>query len=81
MEDQQKIDNALMEVNELPEKIPVKKWYRSKLIWANLLGIISILLQSHFGLWIPPEMQVMILSIINIVLRMITKEKIEWLPD
>lgn len=57
----------------------MKKWYRSKTIWANVVGIIAILAQYQTGEdIIPPETQASILAVINVLLRLITKEGIEY---
>lgn len=76
--DQQKIIEHLKEYNELPEFIPLKSWYLSKTLWANVIAIISIILASHTGLVIDAELTAVILSTINILLRMMTKTEIKW---
>ena len=48
-----------------------KKWYTSKTLWVNFLGIVGI---AFFGIGeIPPELLAMGLAVINMILRWITK--------
>jgi uncharacterized membrane protein len=52
-----------------------KNWYMSKTLWINFIGFIAILIQvvtgtDSFNL----EYQAMALTIINAILRLITKE-------
>ena len=62
----------------MQSKIIYKKWYESKTLWLNLIAIASIVLQSHTGLYLPMELQLLILSTINIILRSITHKPIIW---
>lgn len=55
-----------------------KKWYRSKTIWVNLIALGASLLQAKYGLVIDGPTQGMILVILNIILRAVTKEEIVW---
>ena len=56
-----------------------KKWYESKTIWANVLATGAIILQTATGKNIlPVDQQMIILSVINLVLRAITKDNITW---
>ena len=50
-----------------------KKWYRSRMLWTNALAMLAV-----FGLEITAEEGVAILAVINIVLRLITKEELVW---
>lgn len=56
----------------------MKSPFASKTIWTNLLSIIAMLAQSHFGFVIDPQDQVMLLGVINLVLRAVTKEPLNW---
>ena len=49
----------------------MKLWFQSWTIWANLIGIVLIILQfvMQINLIIDPEWQALILAIINILLR------------
>lgn len=56
-----------------------KKWWMSKTLWVNILAIIAFAIQTFTGVnWLSGEMQATILGIINVFLRMVTKEKIIW---
>jgi len=57
------------------EPVVSKKWYTSKTLWANTIAAVAGLIQ-HFGSgWvIPPEEQAALLVIINLVLRIVTKQ-------
>ena len=50
-----------------------KKWYLSKTLWANLLALAAV-----FGLQVTTEETTAILAVVNIILRIITKEEITW---
>jgi hypothetical protein len=47
----------------------VKPWYKSKTVWANVLALIIAL-----GVDLQEQDVVAILAVINLVLRIITKE-------
>lgn len=58
----------------------MKKWYVSKTLWVALIAFAGALLQE-FGIIsapIGPDWQLMILSVIAFILRLITKEPIEF---
>lgn len=56
-----------------------KRWYGSKTLWVNLISIAAIIVQAQTGKEIiSAELQLTILSLVNLLLRAITKEKIEW---
>ncbi len=55
-----------------------KKFWQSKTFWVNLIAIVALVLQQYTGYVITPEKQVAILSVINVVLRFVTKEPIVW---
>ncbi len=52
-----------------------KKFWQSKTLYVNVLGIIAVFFGQEF---LSTDMQVKILAGINIVLRFVTKDKIEW---
>ena len=56
----------------------MKKWYLSKTFWVNIIAIIAIIAQQQFGHPINADVQIYLLSAINLVLRTLTKEKLEW---
>ena len=51
----------------------MKVWFRSRILWTNLIALLTV-----FGLEITAEEGVAILAVINIVLRLITKEELVW---
>jgi hypothetical protein len=51
-----------------------KAWWRSKTLWINLVAGAALLAQSQFGFIIDGEVQGAILAVVNLVLRLITKE-------
>ncbi len=55
-----------------------KVFWKSKYFWVNLIGLIAFVLQSQFGFILSPEVQAMILTFINFILRFFTKEAITW---
>lgn len=59
----------------------MKKWYRSRTLWANLIGIVVIIISTVAA---DPDLaqailtaEASILALINLVLRIITKEGLE----
>lgn len=52
-----------------------KKWYWSKVLWVNAIAIVAIILGKDV---IDPNLQVGVLAGINFILRLITKESVEW---
>lgn len=55
-----------------------KKWYASKTVWVNALGLLGLIAQINSGFIFSAELQAVILSLINLILRTITKEEIVW---
>ena len=56
-----------------------KKWWKSKVLWFNILSIIAMMLQTGSGILIAPaEIQVTLLAIVNVLLRSITNKNITW---
>jgi hypothetical protein len=56
-----------------------KNWFESKTIWVNFLAFVAIVLQAIYGKeMLNPAAQGMILTVINMVLRFITKHQIDW---
>lgn len=57
----------------------MKKWYESKTLWVNAIALIAAIAQVVAGKEvISAEMQVIILTVINTILRLITKHEINW---
>jgi len=56
-----------------------KKWFLSKTVWVNVIALIGVMLQAIYNKEvIPVELQATIISVINLLLRTITKENIVW---
>ena len=57
----------------------VKSWFASTTIWLNLVGIVVIRLQVILGsnLVIDPEIQALILAILNLLNRFRTRSAIK----
>lgn len=55
-----------------------KKWFASKTLWANIIAIAAIVIAAQTGHTLTAEAQVTILGVVNILLRIITKEQLEW---
>lgn len=57
----------------------MKKWYTSKTIWVNIISLLAISIQQIAGEeLIPAEAQLTILGFVNLVLRLVTKEELNW---
>ena len=50
---------------------------KSKTFWVNLIALIALIVQTQTGFVITPEEQTAIVVVINMILRLVTKEKIE----
>jgi hypothetical protein len=53
----------------------MKKWYLSKTLWANIIAVVAIVVGEYN---LTPDTQVAILGVVNLLLRLVTKEKIIW---
>ena len=51
-----------------------KRWYTSKTLWVNLTAIVALVTQEEFGYAIDAEAQAVILAVINLILRVVTKK-------
>ena len=58
----------------------VKKWYLSKSVWVGVIALAGGILQATGTIDLPisPETQVMLLGFIAVLLRLITKDPVEW---
>jgi len=56
-----------------------KKLRNSRTFWVNLIALGAIIVQTMTGVSISAQEQAAILAVINIALRIITKESIEGL--
>lgn len=55
-----------------------KKIWLSKTFWLNILTVLFVMLQGFTGWLCPPAIQLGILATINVILRLATKQKINW---
>ena len=58
---------------EKREKLP---FWKSKIIWANTIAIIAIIVQQYTGWIIDESIQAQLLAVINILLRTVTSKAI-----
>lgn len=56
----------------------MKSWYLSKTLWVNCIAAVVMLLQMKFGFVIDPEAQTGLLAMINVILRVVTKQPLDW---
>jgi hypothetical protein len=57
----------------------MKKWYESKTLWVNFIALIAVVVQGITGKeYLNLESQGVILTLINMILRFITKHEINW---
>lgn len=52
--------------------------WKSKTLWVNIIAAVSMFLGSQFGTPLTAEQVAAILAGINIVLRALTNEPLEW---
>lgn len=56
-----------------------KKWYASKTLWSNVVMLGGSITLNVTGVdLITPEVQASIIVVINLILRVVTKEEITW---
>ena len=61
----------------MPEEIVKKPWYLSKTVWVMVIGGVGGIVQAVTGKeLINAEYQLMILSVLGVLLRLITKQSI-----
>ena len=53
-----------------------KRWFTSKVLWANALAVLALVLQRHFGVILTAEEQVSVLAFVNIILRFFTVQPV-----
>ncbi len=53
-----------------------KKWYTSKTLWFNAVSAIAVFVQTQYGFVISPEMQGLIITGVNAILRLITTKAV-----
>jgi hypothetical protein len=55
-----------------------KKIWFSKIFWLNVLGLAAILIQAYTGYIVSVETQASVLAVLNVLLRLITKDPVVW---
>ena len=58
----------------------MKKWYRSKTIWVNIIAIVVMVSVNLGAVEVSQEIataEASILGVINLILRLVTKEGLE----
>ena len=59
-------------------KVQVKRILQSKTIWVNVIAFVGFILQNKYGFVMSEDLEMQLLTIINILLRFVTHEKISW---
>ena len=54
-----------------------KKFYKSKTVWLNVLALVGIFLSSYFDITLTSEQTGAILVVVNLILRVVTKQALE----
>lgn len=55
-----------------------KAWWKSKTLWVNLIAVGVFIVQMLTGFVVDVEAQAGILAVINLILRLITREPLDW---
>lgn len=55
-----------------------KKFYYSKTFWVNILAAFGIAVQTQTGYVVDPATQALGLTIVNTILRAVTKSPVTW---
>lgn len=55
-----------------------KKFWQSKTFWVNVLSAVGLAVQSKTGFVVDPTTQAIGLTLVNGVLRAVTKEPVSW---
>ena len=53
-----------------------KRWFTSKVLWANAIALIALVAQTYAGFALTAEEQIAILAVVNIVLRLFTTQPV-----
>jgi len=57
----------------------MKKWFESKTLWVNFIALVAVVLEGIYGKpIINAETQSVLIVIINMALRILTKDEINW---
>jgi hypothetical protein len=52
------------------------KWYTSRTLWTNAISLVALVVQTQIGFVVPAAYQAAGLTVINFVLRIITKTEL-----
>ena len=55
-----------------------KKWYLSKTVWMNVAALLAAIITEAFGYDVDEKYVALFLTLMNLILRKVTKEAIEW---
>ena len=55
-----------------------KSFWKSKTLWTNVIAMFGLILADRYGVTLSAESVGGILALINIILRIVTKEPIVW---
>lgn len=55
-----------------------KTWWKSKTLWVNLIAAGVFIVQMVTGFVVDVEAQAGLLAVINVILRLITREPLDW---
>jgi hypothetical protein len=55
-----------------------KEFWLSKTLWVNVLAVVGLFVQTQSGFVFDPTTQAGVLCLVNMGLRLITKEPIIW---
>jgi hypothetical protein len=55
----------------------IKEWWKSKTLWVNAIALAAMIIQANYGFIIAPEEQIAIITIVNLILRAVTKTGLE----
>jgi hypothetical protein len=61
-------------VNEIVEK---KQFWKSRIIWINIIGLIAMIVEYQTGVLLNNDIQLAILAVLNMILRFRTDEAIK----
>lgn len=70
---EKKIEDAL---NAL-EGTEGKPWYQSKTVWVNAIAAVAFVIQAFAGFPVSPAVEGLVLGVVNIALRAITKKPLQ----
>lgn len=58
-----------------------KKPWRSKQLWANAIAMVAAVLSRYAGVELSAEDSLIVLAMVNVVLRMVTKEPVGFYEE